>query len=490
MAYIEEEGHGAGSAKGVTAGLLVFAAVFFLCGGLEPRQRLVAAIFAATVALWILEALPLAVTAMLSTSALVATGAMTSRDAFGTYGDPLILLFIGSFILAKSMEENRLDARIAAWLMTKPWATQSTSQLLLVVGIATCLVSVFVNNAATAVLLLPIVVAVLRRLGVLFRGNPISTSMLLMLTWASSISLGTIFDTPPNMIGASLIDETAGVRLGAARWAIIALPLTLALLAFAWFQLSRWRMDTYIPSPADDRAEAENDLRELGPVSRGEKVTLFALGLTLVLWIMPSVVRQAFGGDSTQAAWWINHVPAAIPALLGITLLFAIPTGEDQRALTWQEATKIDWGTILLFAGGLALGKATYDSGLAQHIGESVSRSVGSADVWTVTAIATALAILLSEMMSNTASATVAVPIAIALAQGSRVDIVPPALGATLGANLGFMLPVSSAPNAIVYASGLMPANVMLRAGLWFDLVGFAATMIVLRIALPVLGLA
>ncbi len=158
--------------------------------------------------------------------------------------------------------------------------------------------------------------------------------------------------------------------------------------------------------------------------------------------------------------------------------------------MTWQSATKIEWGTILLFAGGLALGKAAFDSGLAKLVGESVAHTLGAKDMWTITALAVGLSIILSELASNTASANVMVPVAIAIANGAGVNPVPAALGAVIGSNLGFMLPISTAPNAVVYSTGLVPSAEMMRKGLVFDIVGFFVTMICLRIFLPPLGLA
>ena len=158
--------------------------------------------------------------------------------------------------------------------------------------------------------------------------------------------------------------------------------------------------------------------------------------------------------------------------------------------MTWAQTRKIEWGTILLFAGGLALGKATFESGLAQSVGDWVASTTGANDVWMITAITTAMAIILSELASNTASATTMVPISIAIALGADVSPIAPALGATIGSNLGFMLPISTPPNAIVYSSGLIPPGVMLRAGLIYDIVGFGVTMLCLRLILPPMGLA
>jgi solute carrier family 13 (sodium-dependent dicarboxylate transporter), member 2/3/5 len=163
---------------------------------------------------------------------------------------------------------------------------------------------------------------------------------------------------------------------------------------------------------------------------------------------------------------------------------------ETSERFTWKQAATIDWGTILLFAGGIALGQAMFETGLAKSLGELAAQASGARSVWAVTALCTAAAIILSELASNTASATTLVPVALGLAEWAGVSPFAPALGVALGASLGFMLPVSTAPNAIVYSSGLVPAREMMRAGILIDIVGFIVTMAGLMLVLPALGLA
>jgi sodium-dependent dicarboxylate transporter 2/3/5 len=165
---------------------------------------------------------------------------------------------------------------------------------------------------------------------------------------------------------------------------------------------------------------------------------------------------------------------------------------EGEFTLSWHDAQKIDWGTILLFGGGLALGSLMFDTGVAEAMGRSLTGPFldSSSSVWTLTAIAIALGIVLSEVTSNTASANMVVPVVIAICQGAGINPLPPALGAVLGASYGFMLPVSTPPNAIVYGSGLVPLSRMLRAGIIFDVIGFGIIFVGLRLLCPLLKLA
>lgn len=478
-------------ALGLIAGCVAGAAVFLLMGSFDLRQRFVAATFAWAVILWMTEALPLAITALVSTVLLVVTGAIGQKEAFGSYGDQIILLFIGSFIIAKAMEDSGLDRRISFWLLARPWATRSPSSILLCLGIIACVISLFVSNTATTAMLLPIGRTILRTMNSDRRGNPIATSTLLMLTWGSSIAVGTIIGTPPNVIGVGLIREATGTSINFVQWAAFAMPITTAMLLIAWLQLRNWRGHE-VPDTVAARDYATDQLARLGPIRDSEKATVFAFAIALALWLLPGIVEYSFGSGTAIAKLWSDRVPEAVAAIAGAMALFVIPCRDRQegRAMTWRSATQIEWGTILLFAGGLALGKAAFDSGLAKTVGHSLADWTGAANVWSITALSIAMGIVLSELASNTASATTVTPVAIALAQGSGVSAIPPALGAVIGSNLGFMLPISTAPNAIVYSSNLVPAHVMLRAGVLFDVIGFIVTFLCLRLLLPPLGLA
>lgn len=463
--------------------------VYILAGSLDPTARMTAAIFAGAVAFWITEALPLAMTALLSTVALVVTGVLPAKDAFGAYGDQIILLFVGSFIIAKAMELSGLNRRLAYWLLSKPWATRSASSTVFALGLIACVISLFVSNTATTVMLLPIGLTVLSAIGVHERGNPVATNLLLMLTWASSIAVGTIVGTPPNVLGVGLIREATGVNVNFVQWMIFAMPVTVVMLFVAWLVL-RPRGES-APSTAGAHSLAQDELRQLGRLSSAERATTIAFFVALVLWLLPGITEYVLGSTDPLVKLFNARIPEAVAALVGATLLFLIPCkGEPGgRAMTWQQASTIEWGTIMLFAGGLALGKAAFDSGLAKTVGESFARATGANDAWTIAALAIGLAIVVSELASNTAAANVVVPVAIALAQGAGVNPVPAALGAVIGANLGFMLPISTAPNAVVYSSGLIPAKVMMKRGLLFDVIGFVVTLVCLRLFLPLAGL-
>jgi solute carrier family 13 (sodium-dependent dicarboxylate transporter), member 2/3/5 len=242
----------------------------------------------------------------------------------------------------------------------------------------------------------------------------------------------------------------------------------------------------------DMREHVAREQSRLGPWTRGQVNTLVAFGFAVALWILPGVLA-ALGLDDAPISDWIEaRMPEAVVAVVAALLLFVLPVRlrEGEFTLSWAEAVKIDWGTILLFGGGLTLGTLMFETGVARAMGEAFAAQLGTSSLWGFTFTAIAIAIVMSETTSNTAAANMVIPVVIAIAQASDINPIPPALGAVFGASFGFMLPVSTPPNAIVYGSGLIPLPKMMRAGIVFDVLGLFIIWIGLRIMCPLLGLA
>lgn len=481
------DGKGALNLLKIGSPFLAFGLAWLLLAGFGHEQRIVGAVFAATVALWITELLPHAVTALLSTAALVFLAGIDEKKALGAYGDPIIPLFIGSFILAKAMEKSGLSDRFAWAILSQRWATRSSSMLLLALGVLTCVISLFVSNTATTAMFLPIGLSMLSALPA-DRGNyPIGA--MLMLTWGSSVAVGVPVGTPPNLIAIGMIRAEAQVDLTFTQWMLFGMPVTVLMVLGSWLVLRAM----YGRRPLDTKASRDVALhkrQELGPLSDAERNALVGFLIALVLWVAPDMIAAFLGPDNPNSKLIQSRVPASVAALVGAAATFVLPCRDREERMTWGMAAKIDWGTILLFGGGIALGGAMFSSGLAKNLGELAAQASGANTLWTITALCIAAAILLSELASNTAAATALLPVAIGLAQGAGVSPVPPALGVALGASVGFMLPVSTPPNAIVYSSGLVPAKEMMKAGIVIDVLGFLVTFGCLRLILPMMGLA
>jgi solute carrier family 13 (sodium-dependent dicarboxylate transporter), member 2/3/5 len=351
----------------------------------------------------------------------------------------------------------------------------------------------WVSNTATTAMMLPIGLGVLAALG---QGHsqeigktPYATAMMLMLTWGSSVAVGLPIGSPPNLIAISMARELAHRPLTFANWVQVAMPLTFAMLLLCYGLLHRLYRDTSL-STAGLAEYVAKERRQLGRWSRGQKSVGGVFLLLATLWLTPAGLTAVFGSTHPVAVWTDRHLPEAGAAFLAACLLFCLPGNEPRQAvLSWREAAQIDWGTILLFGGGLSLGKLMFETRLADALGRAITVHLGISDLWGITAVAVVLGIMVSEAASNTASASAIIPSVLAVAAAAGVSPRPPLFGAALGASFGFMLPVSTPPNAIVYSSGLVPLRQMIRAGIWLDLVGALLIWLYLRIVCPLFGM-
>jgi len=501
-------------AAGVVLAPLAFAAVYLTSGGLGAQGQTMASILAAVVVLWICETLPLPATALLGAVLSIALGVAPARQVFSYFADPIVFLFIGSFMLARAMSVHGLDRRIALSFLSVGFISATPARMLAGLGIVTAVLSMWVSNTATTAMMLPIGLGILSALD-RTRGNggaldarswPFATGMMLMVSYAACVGgIGTPVGSPPNLIGIGMLRNAAGVDIGFFTWMAVAAPMLVAMAAALFVLLHRLHPEAPPKEPApgeqapaslgaDMRTHVAREKSSLGPWTRGQVNTLVAFGFAVALWMLPGVLAiPALGLEDDPIASWIDaRMPESVVALVAALLLFVLPVRlrEGEFTLSWPEAVKIDWGTILLFGGGLTLGTLMFETGVARAMGEAFAAWLGTSSLWGFTFTAIAIGIVMSETTSNTAAANMVIPVVIAIAQAAGVNPVPPALGAAFGASFGFMLPVSTPPNAIVYGSGLIPLPKMMRAGIVFDLLGLAIIWIGLRVMCPILGLA
>lgn len=483
---------------------LVFATVFFLThGSLSPEGSRLSAVLTGVLVLWMTEAIPMPMTAILGASLCVLLGVADAKTVFGPFADPIIFLFVGSFILARAMMLHRLDRRFALTILSPRWVRSHPARLLAALGLVTALISMWVSNTATTAMMLPIALGVLNALKDLGKGKsgsplnasrwPFATGFMLMVAYSASIGgIGTPVGSPPNLIGIGLIKKLAHVDINFFQWMAVGVPLSLAMYTVLFLLLYRLH-----PAEKQEISDAPNlgaymrtEREALGEWTVGQVNTLVAFGVGIVLWVTPGIFNAALGAEHPYVKLASERLPEGVVALLAASLLFMLPTRarKGEFTLNWQEATRIDWGTILLFGGGLSLGGLMFSTGVAEVMGKAITGLIGSNSLWGLTGVSIAMAIVMSEATSNTATANMIIPVVIAIAQAAHVNPVPPALGACLGASYGFMLPVSTAPNAIVYGTGLVPIPKMVRAGVLFDLCGFLIIWIGLRLLCPLLG--
>jgi sodium-dependent dicarboxylate transporter 2/3/5 len=453
-----------------------------------PAHRL-AAVLAAVVVLWVTEALPLPVTALLGAAACVVLQVASAKEVFAPFADPLMFLFIGAFILSRAIFLHGLDRRVAYAVLSLPWVGARPSRILLAFGAVTAMISGWISNTATTAMMFGIGLSILTALrsdGRTAIAPGYATALMLMTSFAASIGgLATPVGTPPNVIGLGFIRRELGAEIPFFSWMLIGVPVVLVLYVLLYTYLNAIAPAGIRELPTGARLIREEQER-LGPWTRGQRSVAMAFGVTVLLWILPGFVALAAGESSAAYRTLLSRIPEGVAALLGAMLLFVLP-GENGRAITWKDAVQIDWGVVLLYGGGFALGVLSFQTGLAEAMGRGLTGVLPIEGSFGMLVASVIVAVVLSETTSNTASANMVVPVVISIARASGLDPLESALGATLAASLGFMLPVSTPCNAIVYGSGYIPLRQMMRHGLVLDLVGIVVIVAAVRLLVPLI---
>jgi sodium-dependent dicarboxylate transporter 2/3/5 len=481
-------------AAGFVLAPAAFAALLLLpLPGLKPEAHRLAAVMATVVLLWITEALPLPVTALLGAAACVVLKVAPAKDVFAPFADPLMFLFIGSFMIARAIFLHRLDRRLAFGVLSIRWVGARPSRILFAFGAVTAFISAWISNTATTAMMFAIGMAILAFLfdqekeGGQKISRAYATALMLMTSFAASIGgLATPIGTPPNVIGLGFIRQLTGVEFPFFKWAVIGTPVVVVL--FFWlFAYLNWLSPAGVKEIEGSREMLRRERDHLGAWTRGQKSTLAAFVVTVALWVVPGLIAL-FAGDQSAVYKGVNaSVPEAVAAVAGASLLFLLPGDGGARAITWEEAVKIDWGVVLLYGGGFALGVLSFQTGLAESVGRGLTGLLPVNGGTGLLFASVVVAVVVSEATSNTASANMVVPVVIAIAKAQGADPLEPALGATMGASLGFMLPVSTPCNAIVYGSGYVPLARMIRYGILLDIVGTFVIVALVKLLVPFL---
>ena len=454
--------------------------------GMSLAAWRVAAVAVLMAVWWISEALPIAATALLPIALFPLLGVMRTAQVTVSYADHLIYLFLGGFLIAMAMQRWELHRRIA--LHTIRLVGVSPARIVLGFMLATALLSMWISNTATAMMMLPIALAVIGQIERLkpeqagedtSRAEGLGTSLMLGIAYAASIGgVATLIGTPPNAILAGVVERLYGYRISFAAWMGFGLPLSLLMLAIAWFYLTRYAYPSGRRSLPGARELIGRELAALGSMSGPERWVLAVFAGVALLWIG----RGLFKIES------LAMVSDASIAIAGALLLFIIPADFAKREflLDWQTAAKLPWDILILFGGGFALAQGFGDSGLTEWI---VTRLSGLAGVPLLVLVAavTLVVIFLTEVTSNTATATLVLPVMGALA--AAVDVHPLGLmvPAAVAASYAFMLPVATPPNAIVFSSRLVSIPQMARAGLWMNLIATVVIAAFVLLLLPLL---
>jgi solute carrier family 13 (sodium-dependent dicarboxylate transporter), member 2/3/5 len=377
-----------------------------------------------------------------------------------------------------------LSRRIALAVLSLPGIAHSTWRVVASFGALGVVLAAVMDNGSVAAMLLPIALGLNAALSERIRAaDPSSirrkqlrfgTALMLMTAYAPTVgSLLTPIGDPTNLVARGLIEQQLGVRLSFSEWTLVAAPIVAVLFVVLCVLLLVLNRPEVVRIPGA-RRWVRRERRRLGPMSRGERNTVIVFGLVIVLWLAPTFVSLVAGRESEARAFIGERMPASVASILAATLLFVLPVDWKRRqfTLTWAEATRIDWGTVLLVGTGLTLGDLMTSTGLAAVLGQQLASSVGGTSHFLIYLLLGLTGVLLSEAASNLAAVGILLPIVPALVASVGGDALTGMLLATFATRYGFMLPISTSANAIVYGSGSVPIAAMIRAGAVVDTLG------------------
>lgn len=434
---------------------------------------------------WLTEAVPIAATALLPMVMLPLLGIAQISAAAAPYANPVIYLFFGGFILAAAFERSGLHRRLALALLgvvgTRP------DRIVLGFMIAGGFISMWVSNTAAVLMLLPLVNSMLAESshasshaeGAAPRATAFEKSLLLGIAYAATIGgFGTLIGTPPNALLSGFLTQTHGVKLGFLEFMLVGMPIVMLGIPIAWLILTRVVFRVRAGDAILNAENLDTQRRALGSASAAEKFVAGVATLTALAWITQPWLARVVPGLSE----------AGIAVACALVLLVVPIDRAGTRAIDWRAAESIPWGVLVLFGGGLSLASAIQESGLARWIGDSVGALQAVPPLLLILIVVTVITFL-TEFTSNTATAAAFLPIASSLAIGAGMNPLVLSVAAGLAASNGFMLPVGTPPNAIVFAGGRLSVAEMARAGLLLDLIFIVLiTAVSYLLVLPVLG--
>lgn len=461
----------------------------------NPKANSLLAVFLLVVVWWVTECIPIPITALLIPVFITVFHIAPVKEAFAPFANPIIMLFLGSFMLARAMSVHALDQKLAYSILSLKSIGHKKTRILFALGLTTVFLSMWISNTATTAMMFPIVLGVLGTFDS-EKGKkgtpPFNLILLLTLAYSASIGgIGTPIGSPPNLIAIGMLEKLTAYRITFFQWMIVSF-LVLIPMFFVLFYFMKFRL-----RGEKNSGELTNILQFKGKkahqgLGRAQKNVLVAFSVTVFLWVFPGFVSLVWGREAPLFLWLQEHFPEAAAAIIGAGLLFILPVNlkRGQFTLSLKEALKIDWGTLLLFGGGLSLGFQMFETGLADSIGNFFISSGGSAaSLSLITLLSVAFSVYLTELTSNTASANMIIPIIIAISNAASISPLPPVLGSAIGCSFAFMLPVATPPNAIIYGSGLVRLPQMMKFGFWMNIAGIIIIWVGVTFIAPLLGL-
>jgi len=413
---------------------------------------------------WMFEPIPIPVTSLLPLALLPAFGVLRPQEVGAALGHPLVLLLMGGFLLATALEKCGAHRRLAL-TMVRAFGGNSARRLVFGFMFASAVLSMWISNTATVLMLLPVAAAVLQSTD----DHRLATPLLLGIAYGASIGgMGTPIGTPPNVVFMGVYEQSVGASVSFAQWMLWTLPIVAILLPLAGLWVTRRLHQT-----------GQFPLPEVGRWQTAEVRVTWVFGLTALCWVTRT---EPFGGWTTWLA--LPYSNDAIVAFLGVIALFLIPDGKGDRLLDWETANRIPWGMLILFGAGISIATAFTNSGLSASISASLEQ-LTSMHLWRMMLTMCLSVSLLTEVTSNTATTTLLMPILAAAALGSATDPKLFMIPAALSASCAFMLPVATPPNVITFSTGRFSVRTMAQEGLAVNLISVSVISTVCYLLLP-----
>jgi len=473
-----------GSAAGITA------------AELARSMQVVFALLVLMVCWWISEAVPLPATALLPALILPlfkVTGVhgtdmvpFTNRVTLANYASPVIYLFLGGFLLAAAMQKWRLDRRLTLWILTRGRLAENPRHIMLSMMAVTAFLSMWISNTATTAMMLPLGLGVLSSMNLKPGESNYGTCLMLGIAWAASIGgVGTIIGSPPNGIALGILNSRFAGEAGYSNitfvdWLSFGVPYVIIYVPVAWWVLLKTRRPE-IDHVSGAREGFLAQRAELGSLSAGERGTIVVFLLAVLLWVSNPFWKVILPAGLASSLSWVDEY--SIGLTCGV-LLFFIPVRGGRFLLDWKDTAFVDWGTLILFGGGIALSDAMFRTGLASWIANTFVGVLGTPSTLAMMLAVVIFVGLLTEVTSNTAVTTMIVPVIISIALRTGQNPIALSVAAAVAASMAFMLPVATPPNALVFATGHVSVRDMVRSGLILEILGwFMTTAIVLVFA-------
>jgi len=447
---------------------------------------------------WITEAVPIPVTAILPGIILPLfhiTGIyqgnifqFTGKNILSNYANPIIFLFLAGFLLAAALQKWKLDKRLTLYILTRGNLANNTSSVLLGMMSISAFLSMWISNTATTAMLLPLGAGVLAQSNSKIGESNFGKSLMLGIAWGASIGgVGTIIGTPPNGICVSILSSSGIKQINFIEWMKFGIPFVILFIPIAWFILLKV-FPPEIKNIQGGKKLLVEQQNKLGKWTKAEKLTIAGFVITVLLWVSNPFWKYILPESISENLRWFDE---NIIALFGVMILFLLPVDwkKQKFVLAWSDAKFVDWGTLLLFGGGIALSDGMFKTGLANWLAKTAVSFLGSPSTIVIMFVLIILIELLTEVTSNTAVVSMMIPIIISIAQGTGNDPVALSIAATLAASMAFMLPVATPPNALVYGTGYIKITDMIRGGIALDFIAwFFTTLMVYFVADKILG--